>query len=331
MFCFGRVICGLGIGSSSYLVPLYSRGYLVREIAPIEIYAQLGSVNQFMITFGIFISYVIGYCEAQYNNSFTKYLIFGLPIFIAIIQTILIFQCYQIETPTYFLKNKQSKRAVEMMSKLYYMHEFDDSNNFSDDFTFDRKSLNFKEVFKSLPSNKALKLGCLFAALQQLSGINFLIFTSSEVYSNKGFTVLLGAINCVAGTFGMIFLRKHYKKNLLIGGIGMSLCYILMIIFTNILKHDKTAHQYFIISITFTFISCFEFSVGPILWIYIADILCERGIAITSSINWMCSTFVVALFGFYGNKSKGGLYQTAYLFYIYCSFCLFFCLCVIQT
>lgn len=280
-----------------------------------------------MITFGIFVSYFIGYFEEE----FTKSVIFGVPIFIAILQSVLIFQCYQIETPTYLLKNKQSKRAVEMMSRLYYMHEFDDSQNFSDDFTFDRKSLNFKEVFKSLPSNEALKLGCLFAALQQLSGINFLILSSSEVYHKKEFTVILGAINCITGTFGMIFLRKHYKTNLVIGGIGMCLCYISMIIFTNALKSDPHAHKYFIISITFAFISCFEFSVGPILWIYIADILCERGIAITSSVNWICSTFVVAIFGYYGNSSDGGLYKTTYLFYIYCSCCLFFCICVIHT
>lgn len=61
LFLVGRIICGLAVGGSSYLVPLYSIAYVVREIAPIEIYAKLGSVNQFMITFGILISYLLGY------------------------------------------------------------------------------------------------------------------------------------------------------------------------------------------------------------------------------------------------------------------------------
>lgn len=61
LFLIARIICGLAVGGSSYLVPLYSTPYIVRELAPIEIYAKLGSINQFMITFGILISYLLGF------------------------------------------------------------------------------------------------------------------------------------------------------------------------------------------------------------------------------------------------------------------------------
>lgn len=52
----GRFVTGLGVGSLSMVVPLYNA-----ELSPPEIRGSLVAVQQLAITFGIMISFWIGY------------------------------------------------------------------------------------------------------------------------------------------------------------------------------------------------------------------------------------------------------------------------------
>ncbi|PYI14067.1 general substrate transporter [Aspergillus violaceofuscus CBS 115571] len=55
-FYLGRVICGLGIGGSATVIPIY-----LTEMSPTSMRARLGSCYQFTFTIGILISYWIDY------------------------------------------------------------------------------------------------------------------------------------------------------------------------------------------------------------------------------------------------------------------------------
>jgi MFS family permease len=56
----GRFVTGLGVGSLSMVVPLYNA-----ELSPPEIRGSLVAVQQLAITFGIMISFWIGYGESM--------------------------------------------------------------------------------------------------------------------------------------------------------------------------------------------------------------------------------------------------------------------------
>ncbi|PYH43801.1 sugar porter family MFS transporter [Aspergillus saccharolyticus JOP 1030-1] len=56
VFYIGRVICGLGIGGSATVIPIY-----LTEMSPTSMRARLGSCYQFSFTIGILISYWIDY------------------------------------------------------------------------------------------------------------------------------------------------------------------------------------------------------------------------------------------------------------------------------
>ena len=43
------------------------------------------------------------------------------------------------------------------------------------------------------------------------------------------------------------------------------------------------------------FIVFFEFSLGPLLWIYMAEIMTEKGMSIGAGLNWV-ATVIIALF-----------------------------------
>src|SRR5699024_10732214 len=56
VFYTGRVVCGLGIGGSATVIPIY-----LGEMSPKESRARLGSCYQFTFTIGILVSYWVDY------------------------------------------------------------------------------------------------------------------------------------------------------------------------------------------------------------------------------------------------------------------------------
>lgn len=60
VFYTGRVVCGLGIGGSATVIPIY-----LGEMSPKESRARLGSCYQFTFTIGILVSYWVDYAVVK--------------------------------------------------------------------------------------------------------------------------------------------------------------------------------------------------------------------------------------------------------------------------
>ena len=93
-FGAGRLICGINAGIASFLVPLYSKFHLVREMAPCQDRGALGAINQFMITLGknysgILVSYLVGYLFTVVLSTY-EFAIFLFPIVFSVIQFFLV-------------------------------------------------------------------------------------------------------------------------------------------------------------------------------------------------------------------------------------------------
>lgn len=59
-FYLGRVICGLGIGGSATIIPIY-----LGEMSPVDMRARLGSCYQLTFTMGILVSYWVDYAVVR--------------------------------------------------------------------------------------------------------------------------------------------------------------------------------------------------------------------------------------------------------------------------
>lgn len=332
LIAIGRALCGISVGISSYIVPLYSKKYIVRELAPIEIYTRLGSINQFMITFGILVSYITGsFFEYHISNDLKLVdllILLSISLVVSVVQILLFTYVYTDETPTYLLKIKDIKAASMVITKLYF-NEGDNIEDLGFDMVY--KETNFWDILKGWKNDEPLKMGCILSLLQQLTGINYLIVISSKLIPNDKLchitpTVIIGFVNCITGSISVFLLRKHYKKNLFYGALGMCLCYICIIILR--ISNELEFELSYVI-ITLLFIMFFEFSIGPILWIYCADILSEKGVSITCAVNWAGASFNVAIFAYVGASYDFFSYRQEISFIIFNCFCLFCCATVI--
>lgn len=63
-FYLGRVICGLGIGGSATIIPIY-----LGEMSPVDMRARLGSCYQLTFTVGILVSYWVDYAVVRISPS----------------------------------------------------------------------------------------------------------------------------------------------------------------------------------------------------------------------------------------------------------------------
>ena len=146
------------------------------------------------------------------------------------------------------------------------------------------------ESFTDDAYRRATILGCLIMVFQQLSGINVLIFYSSNIFSNIGKSGAVGAAivnfsNLVGALVGMVMLGAFGRKTLLVfWSFFMAACMLGMgysYIEANNCP-DKTVdclpaqmEVYFCVG----FVFFFELGMGVIPWLYLAEIMTNSGMS----------------------------------------------------
>lgn len=199
----GRFIYGLATGSFSVLVPSFSNKTpkfliilcIVNEVAPTELKGPLGAVTQILITVGIMIAFFLGIpipnfvevgghyipenLEATFESDNYWRVLFALPIAFSIFQTIMLLTVFNYETPKFLKANNQHAQLNQLMGKIYESDRIAERVNAIVIETGKAASPSFAETLCHPRYRFATILGCSLSVLQQLSGINAVMFYSS--------------------------------------------------------------------------------------------------------------------------------------------------------
>jgi MFS family permease len=135
-------------------------------------------------------------------------------------------------------------------------------------------------------------------------------------------TILSGFILMIFAFSSGPLIKKFGRKSILI--VGTFLCALSEIILgvMSVINHTEKsmALTYLIIIMIFIYYIFFSLSLGPIVWIYNADILPEKGLGIATFFNWIGSFTVSLLFPV---LLKGlGANGFACMFFIFAGFCI---------
>lgn len=168
------------------------------------------------------------------------------------------------------------------------------------------KAVTFVELFTSKYTYR-LALGFSLPVIQQFSGINAILFYSTSIISGDNpspsdittarvITAVIGFLLTLSAVLGGKFIDRYGRKVVLI--IGESICIVCLLVLFGLALYYVDHKVGYIKDLQITFILLFVFgfgmSLGPIVWLYIAEILPSSACSITTLINW----FMCALIGY---------------------------------
>jgi len=293
----GRFIVGIGIGFSSVVAPLY-----ISEVAPAPSRGALVSLYQFAITVGILAAYLVDYAFAQ--SGAWRWML-GLAVVPSLVLVGGMF--LMPESPRYLFKVGDAARARDELERIY-----DDPVASAGEESSILESLRVKssgfEAFADPAVRRALFVGVTLAILQQVTGINTVIYYGPQIFQMAGIAsntgsilaqTLVGTVNCGMTLVAIFFVDRVGRKPLLYAGLGGMFVALEALAFA--FAHPRLSGSLGSIALSsmMLYVGCYAFSLGPIVWILISEIFPLRvrglGMSLATLANWV-GNFLVSQF-----------------------------------
>ncbi|XVE69873.1 hypothetical protein DITRI_Ditri10aG0026600 [Diplodiscus trichospermus] len=310
----GRLLEGFGVGIISYTVPVY-----IAEIAPQNLRGGLGSVNQLSVTIGIMLAYLLGL--------FVEWRI--LAVLGILPCTILIPGLFFIpESPRWLAKMGMTE---DFEASLQVLRGFDADISIevneikrSVASTTRRTTIRFAEL-KQRRYWFPLMVGIGLLMLQQLCGINGVLFYSSTIFeaagvkSSNAATFGVGAIQVIATAVTTWLVDKTGRRLLLIvssSGMTLSLLVVAVSFFLkDVVSSDSSLYSVMsILSVVgvVALVVTFSLGMGPIPWVIMSEILPIniKGLAgsIATLSNWFVAWVITMTANLLLDWSSGGTF-----------------------
>ncbi len=296
---FFRMLGGVAVGGASVVCPLY-----IAEIAPARQRGTLVAVNQWNVIFGILVSYISNYVIAThvFDGDLTQAWrwMFGVQALPSIVFILMIFLIP--ESPRWLVKQHRLDDAEKVLSRFKYpdipallasiresLHE---------------ETTSKKESFFQKKYKKPILLAFMVASFNQLSGINVLLYYAKDIFEMAGAnsenalfqSALVGAINVVFTTVGLVLIDRAGRKKLLaVGSAGMAVC-----LGTVGYAFASGVGGKMVLAGFLGYICFFAFSTGAVIWVYISEIFPNRvrgrGQAFGSFTHWVWNAVIAWMY-----------------------------------
>ncbi len=295
IFWISRFIIGLGVGSTSFVVPLY-----IGEIAPPSRRGGLVSLNQLSVTIGILVSQLVAYFLAGHGDWRVSV---GLALIPAVILGLGVMR--EPESPAWLVRQEREDDARTVLKTLRDKEsEIDDEIDTIKQVAVEESKGSKRELLDRR-LRPALVLGVMLAVIQQITGINTVIYFAPTVLEQAGLgrsaallaLVIVGVTNVIMTLVAIRYLDRIGRRPLLIWGMaGMIVGLVAMSIAFGA-GISGSGSVVATVALAF-YVGAFAVSLGPIVWLLIAEIfpLRVRGQAasIATMANW-ASNLVVAV------------------------------------
>ena len=303
-----RLVGGIGVGVASMLSPLY-----ISEIAPAKNRGRLVALYQLAITLGILAAYFanaflldLSTSEGMANSSGMVYKILVSEVWRAMLGSetlpalLFLFLLLIIPKSPRWLTMKGKKEQAKNILLRFVGHQEADEEIKQVEEILSKESGGIKMVFSG-PFKLAIIIGVCLAVLSQVSGINAIIYYGPKILEEGGLQlgealggqVVIGIVNLLFTFIALWKIDQLGRKPLLTYGvIGI----MVSLIIVGLLFYFEVGNTYLLMTFILTFIACFAFSFGPVLWVLLSEIypLKIRGTAmsIATMSVWIGTAFV---------------------------------------
>lgn len=298
MFCIGRFITGMAGGAFTVIVPIY-----IGEIAENRVRGKLGGYLQLMVTLGVLFVYVLG----------REVKLFWLSLACGMVPIVFFATfVFMPESPLYHLQRGREQCAKESLQwlrgsqcdieqELFQLRASLESNSHRHVASGSKKA-----IIKAF----IVAFGLMF--IQQLSGINAIIFYTSMIFKAAGSTldpslatIIVGAVQVIATFVSTLVVdRLGCRILLILSGSVMSICTYILGVFFHL--QERNGSEYVsnlgwlpLLSVCI-YIIVFSLGFGPIPWAMVGVLFPPQikglGTSITCFFNWVLVFFITKFF-----------------------------------
>jgi len=299
-----RFILGIAVGVASFTAPLY-----LSEISPQTVRGSMISMYQLMITIGIVIAFLSDTWLSSYAN-------FGgvvgghwrVMLGIIAIPALIMFVgvLFLPESPRWLFLKERKSDALAVFKRM----QLDDAEVDMEVREIEQSLAVKQNGFRMFATNsnfrRAILLGVGLQTIQQLTGINVVMYYAPQIFKIAGFvsteqqmwgTVLVGVTNVLATFIAIALVDRLGRKPIMYAGfVVMGLALVTVgCFFKSDIEHNPSL-GYPAIGALLLFIVGFAMSAGPIIWILCSEIYPnsgrDLGVTFSTSTNWFVNAIV---------------------------------------
>lgn len=313
-----RCIGGVGVGVAGMVVPLY-----IAEISPPHLRGRMIACYQFAITIGVVAAYLSNAVFRELSVSSIESLaairlyqwmvveevwrgMMGSLVLPA--GAFLVLLAVVPESPRWLARQGRRDEALAILARIAGR---DEAEREIDEIarTVSHESAGLGQLLQ--PGTRwALLMAIALAVAAQLSGINAVVYYGPTIFKTAGFAfesalgvqVFLGMVNVVFTVLAMWKVDTLGRRPLLLaGGMGVSLALVLIAgLFASGAANGAGPGGLALVVLLCAFLACFAFSLGPLPWIFMAEVFPTavrgRAMSLATLALWSANTVVCQTF-----------------------------------
>jgi len=317
-FLAARFISGLGIGASSMICPVY-----IAEMAPKAWRGRLGSLFQFGIVSGIFLTLFInariqGLGDEAWNASSGWRWMLGAEALPALLLLAVLLRVR--ESPRWLVQagcESEARRILEDIGGA--AHARDEIAAVRE--VLGQEEGRFAELFGAR-FRRPLLVAVLLMAFSQFSGINAIMYYSTKIFTTAGtgvkdsFTAsaIVGLVNLLFTFVAMAFVDKAGRRALLLVGLAAQ---VVALGAVGAMFHAGVQGIGLLIAVI-AFIAAFAVALGPIPWILCSEIFPTkvrgRAMSVATFTIWSACYIVAKTFPVLNDNPQIGPAKTFWIY-----------------
>lgn len=309
-------------------------------MAPKWIRGTLVCAYQLFITIGLLAASIVNLLTYKMNGPAAYRIPMGLQLTWACVLSLGLLVLP--ETPRYLVKRGQKEAAALSLSRLRRLdithpalleelaemianHEYELALG---------PDTYWEAFFGSPHIGRRTLTGCILQILQQLTGVNFIMYYGTSFFHQAGlgnaFTVslIISIVNSVSTIPGLFIVESWGRRNLLmIGAAGMGVSQLLIASFATAAPSDmaQTSMKILVIFVAI-YIFFFAASWGPVAWVVTSEIyplkVRTKSMSMSTAANWILNFGIAYGSPFMAGEGQGSAQLGGRVFFVWGSFCI---------
>jgi sugar porter (SP) family MFS transporter len=290
-----RVLLGLAIGIASMIVPVY-----IAEIAPPRVRGALVSLQQFMITVGIMVSYLVSYA---FSGSGAWRWMLGVGMIPAAI--LLVGMLPLPESPRWLLAKDRRQDALGVLRRIRHEEHNPEAELAEIEAVHKMQAgVSYQDLFR--PSVRpALVVGVGIAFINQMVGVNAVIYYAPTILKDAGFsssaailaTTGVGILNMLVTLCALLLIDRVGRRPLLLIGISGVLLALIVLGAAYLLPGGPSGAGVLLVAGLLVYIASFAASLGIAIWLLNSEVypleVRGKGAAAGAFTHWVLD-FIIA-------------------------------------